>query len=114
MALEELIPPIKDALQLGRGFVLLPVGLLLATNITPKAKLLYATLLDLRRTFGEASVGQERLAHLLGLNERSIRKHLRVLIEARLVVIEHRGPYPNVYHFLPLHQAALWEAEADG
>ena len=103
---------------LRRRFVMLPRPVIVAANLSEGAKLLYALILDFAWQSDHAWPGQERMAALLGINARTVRRYLQELVAVRLVGIEHRwtgkSTPQNIYHILDLSRALLPSNEAKG
>jgi hypothetical protein len=73
------------------GFTLLSNLVLLDTALTDGAKVTYLVLLHHARQAGSCFPGQERLSVERGVTERSVRSHLKELVERGLITIERRG-----------------------
>lgn len=88
---------------LRHGFAQIPRQVLRATGLSRNAKCLYALLLDYAWQEGSCFPGQPRLAHDLGVSDRTIRTDLDELREYGLVSWRRRGlSLTNVYQILSI------------
>ena len=72
------------------------------TELSPHARLLLRILKDHARGTGQCWPGQQRLAELSGLSERTVRRHLAALVTAGLVTVRRSGLMrTNRYHLRP-------------
>ncbi len=84
---------------LKKGFTSIPNIVLYAKNLSMTAKCLYSILLSFAWSESECFPGQERLAEVAGVTDRTIRKYLDELKEYGLVSWVQRGlNQTNVYY----------------
>src|SRR5215213_10666933 len=92
----DVVRVVDDNLRHGFAQVLRPV--LRARGLSPKAKLVYAALLDYAWQAGSCFPGQQRLAADLDVSVDTVQRALQELKDFRLVDWERRGlTKPNVY-----------------
>lgn len=85
------------------GFTILSNLVLLDTVLSDGAKVTYLVLLHHARQAGNCFPGQERLAQERGVSDRSVRSHLKELVERKLITVERRGQArTNLYWLEPL------------
>jgi biotin operon repressor len=81
-----------------RGFTQVPNFLLRSSKLSAGDKITFAMLLSYAWQNDYCFPGQDRLAHDMGLDERSVRRHLKSLQAVGLLVIQRRGlGKTNVY-----------------
>ncbi len=81
-----------------RGFTQVPNFLLKSTKLSVGDKLTFAMLLSYAWQNDYCFPGQQRLAVDLGLDERSVRRHIKSLQGAGLLAIQRRGQgKTNIY-----------------
>ena len=81
-----------------QGFTQVPNFLLKMKNLSSGDKMAFAMLLSYAWQNDCCFPGQNRLAEDMGLNERSVRRHIQALEEAGLLVIQQRGQgKTNIY-----------------
>ncbi len=89
--------------NLRHGFAQLPRPVLRAKGLSPKAKLVYAALLDYAWQAGSCFPGQQRLADDLDVSIDTVQRALQELRDFQLVDWERRGlTKPNIYSILRL------------
>ncbi len=89
--------------NLRHGFAQLPRPVLRAKGLSPKAKLVYAALLDYAWQAGSCFPGQQRLADDLDVSIDTVQRALQELRDFQLVAWERRGlTKPNIYAILRL------------
>ena len=89
--------------NLRHGFAQLPRPVLRAKGLSPKAKLVYAALLDYAWQAGSCFPGQQRLADDLDVSIDTVQRALQELRDFGLVAWERRGlTKPNIYAILRL------------
>jgi hypothetical protein len=96
-------------------FGCIPEGLLLDSNVTSDAKVLYAVLSRYANRVGECWPGQETLAARLGWSDRRVRRHLAELVTAGALKAMRRGRrVTNVYRLAVLGDRTLASAHGAG
>ncbi len=89
--------------NLRHGFAQVPRPVLRAKGLSPKAKLVYASLLDYAWQAGSCFPGQQRLASDLDVSLDTVQRALQELRAFQLVDWERRGlTKPNIYAILRL------------
>lgn len=90
---------LKGADGLSRqGFVQLPRAILYHRGLSDGARLLYTVLLDYAWNNDRCFPGQKALSERTGWDERTVRRHMRVLQQTGLVKIKRRGQgKTNIY-----------------
>jgi len=105
---------IVDA-NLRHGFAQVPRPVLRAKGLSPKAKLVYAALLDYAWQAGSCFPGQQRLADDLDVSLDTVQRALQELRAFQLVAWERRGlTKPNIYAILPLSDCPHLDLGASG
>jgi len=90
------------------GWTGVPNFILRSKEVSPGAKLVYTMLLYYAREEDECFPGQERLAEDMGATDRSVRKWLNELEQAKYITAKQRGQgRTNIYtiHF----KASFWK-----
>ena len=86
-----------------RGYTLVPNFILYRTDLSPHAKLIYATILSYAWGNANASFpGQERLAADCGVGVATVKRHIKELTDRRCLTVYRRGQgKTNIYilHF---------------
>lgn len=96
-----------------RGWTGVPNFILESDQISVGAKLTYAMLLKYAREMDECFPGQNRLADNIGVSERSVRKWLKELEQAKLIEVRQRGQgKPNLYTVNL--KASFWKKRIQG
>lgn len=87
--------------MLRRGYTSIPNLILGRDDISPGAKLVYIGLLHFAWQKDSCFPGQTRLGMFLGFGERTVRRHMRELEDAGLVVTTRRGLTKTNHYRLP-------------